>query len=228
LICGGSSECVFSGLVIAQPSGSVPIADAAAAPSPTATPAPTASPTPTIILEEALTTPDSSWRIDQHCFFAVDGLHVKNVASVNNEACLVPLENQGDIDLAVQVRQISGASTDQHGVEIRRSSTQTPSNAYLFEIDANGEWYFFKCNVNAKGSDNCNAIKSNSDPAIHTGLNAQNTLEVRAVGSHFTLLVNGTVVDQEDDASFASGAITLDDSGDAECVFKNLIITTPG
>lgn len=67
---------------------------------------------------------------------------------------------------------------------------------------AQDSWLFKLC---IQGFDNCQILGSDSSSAIHTGMGAGNTIEVRAVGTRFTLLVNGQQVRQGNDSSLASG-----------------------
>jgi hypothetical protein len=181
----------------------------------TATPISTAP--PTIIYQNSLLAPDSRWEPDQNCFFASDGFHVKP-----NLACQSPIRNLRDVDVSVQMKQISGTPTDLNGIEVRRSGN--PASLYEFDIDANGEWSFEVC---IRSFDNCGLLASGSNPAIRTGVGATNTVEIRAVGAQFTLLVNGAEVGQASDPSLAAGDVWLDTGGTAECVFTNFTAIRP-
>jgi serine/threonine protein kinase len=171
----------------------------------------------TLIYQNALTSPASEWEPDQNCFFASDGLHAKP-----NLACQSPVRGLANVDVSVQMRQISGAVTDMNGIEVRRSGN--PASLYEFDIDATGEWLFKLC---IRSFDNCHNLDAGNDSAIQTGLGAVNTVEVRAVGSHFTLLVNGTQVGQTDDSSLESGDVWLDTGGRSECVFTDFMASRP-
>jgi hypothetical protein len=167
--------------------------------------------------QSALTTPDGAWAPDQNCFFASDGFHI-----TPNLACQSPVRGLSDVDVSVQMRQISGAPTDENGIEVRRIGD--PASLYEFDIAATGAWLFKVC---IRSFANCNILASGSDPAILTGLGAVNTIEVSAVGSHFVLLVNGTQVGQADDTTIASGDVWLDSDGTSECVFTNFAAKWP-
>jgi hypothetical protein len=67
-----------------------------------------------------------------------------------------------------------------------------------------------------------------ASPAIHVGLGATNTLEVRVLDSHFDFFVNGTKVGQADDTNYIaiSGNDVLEGSDGIEIVFSNLTIST--
>jgi hypothetical protein len=199
-------------------------ASTASAPTATATTAaPTPTPGPTIIYQDPLTSPSSGWTNDPAygCFFGSDGYHVTGVlvGFAGNE-CIVPtplaLGELYDVDISVQVKQISGPTTQLYGIGTRRD--------HRFDIEGDGKWTFRACFTPP-----CKTVVGlTANPAIHTGLGAANTLEMRAVGVHIDFFVNGTKVGQVYDptASNASG-VTLDgSSGGFEFVFSNLKITT--
>jgi hypothetical protein len=184
----------------------------------------TATPNLTVIYQGALTAPSNGWPNDgQHCFFANDGYHVKGTGV----ACPTTAVSASDLDLSIQVVQLTGPLSDQYGIEIRRDATGSPANYYAFDIDGRGHWAFFKCTTS---SSQCTALVSKTDaadPALHQGLNAANTIEVRAVGAHFALFINGTPVGQANDSAFASGIIAPEIGGADECVFSRLTVTKP-
>jgi len=184
---------------------------------PTVSPTNTARPASTIIYQSTLLTPAAEWEPDQNCFFASDGFHIRP-----NLACQSPVRELSDVDVSVQMRQISGGPTDQNGIEVRRSGD--PASLYEFDIDATGGWLFKKC---IRSFDNCDTLDSGSDPAIHLGIGAVNTLEIRAIGSRFSLLTNGALIGQVSDASLSSGDVWLDTGGHAECVFTYFTASRP-
>ena len=210
-----SLQQLLGGSPTGQPTVTRLTNSAATSSPPTATPISTV--TPTTIYRSSLLAPDPRWEPDQNCFFASDGFHV-----TANLACQSPVRDQSNVDVSVQMKQISGAPTDLNGIEVRRSGS--PASLYEFDIDAKGEWQFEKC---IGSFDNCNVLGNGSNSAIRTGVGATNTVEVRAVGSQFTLLVNGTQVGHADDTSLASGDVWLDTGGSAECVYTYFVATRP-
>jgi hypothetical protein len=182
---------------------------------PTAPTGPSPTPTPTVLYQNALTSSSSGWTNDQNCFFGPDGYHIKG-----NSLCIVPAGNLKDADITVQVKQVSGATTHAYGLGFRRPSA---GSRYEFDIDGGGKWIFYKC---APGT--CaTVINLTPNAAIKGGLNTPNTLDVRAVGSHFDFSVNGTKVGQRDDTSYPSGEVVLVGDTASEVVFSNLLITKP-
>jgi hypothetical protein len=199
-------------LLTALAACSIPSTGSAATPTPAG---PTPTPTPTVIYQNTLTTASSDWQSDQNCFFGSDGYHIKG-----SFLCFAPAGTLGDLDMSVQVKQISGPTTNAYGIALRRPSS---GNRYEFDIDSNSKWLFVKC-VN----DNCTNLSDfTATSAISGGLTAANTLRVRAVGSHFDFFVNGTQVGQTDDTTFTSGDVGLGGTDGSEVVFSNLKIIKP-
>lgn len=195
------------------------------APSPTSTLS-TASPTtagPTVLFQSTLTPPPSGWESDPAvgCFFDSTGFHVKQIGECNLplQNLLEPTDTWENADITVQVKQISGPSTQVYGIGLG-SGPQIDR----FAIDSAGKWTFLVCN----GS-NCTATDGlAASPAIHAGSGASNTLEVRVVTTHFDVFVNGTKVGQADDNNYGniSGQSFLVGNDASEVVFTNLKITT--
>jgi hypothetical protein len=192
---------------------------------PTATPTATLMPTPTHTQtfiysydsRNAYNVRLNEWGTDQNCFFASDGFHVKP-----NLACQTPVRNLGNVNVIAQMRQVSGAPTDENGIEVRRSGN--PASLYEFDIAANGSWLFKLC---IQSFANCRILTSGSSPMILTGIGAVNAVQVSAVGSHFALLVNDRPIGQADDATLAYGDVWLDSDGTSECVFPYLYAVLP-
>lgn len=176
---------------------------------------PTATTGPTVLYQNALTSAADNWTNDQNCFFGAGGYHING-----GFLCVAPAGTLTDVDVSVQVKQISGETTIPYGIGFRRPST---GNRYEFDIDSNSKWVFFKC-----AASNCTTvIDYTADAAIQGGLNTVNTLEVRAVGSQFEFLVNGTKVGQTTDTTYPSGEVGLAGDDGIEVVFSNLKIIKP-
>jgi hypothetical protein len=164
------------------------------------------------VYSSALTGNVTDWYSGGGCAPEGDGYHI--TAGV---ACYSNLDDQNDVTQTVTVKQLSGDTGQPYGVAFRRVSA---GNRYFFDIDSNGEWGFGKA---VNGTDSF-IINATTNAAIHTGLNASNTLEVAAKGSHFTFFVNGTQVGQGDDATYVSGKWGLEGSDNIEVVFTNITI----
>jgi hypothetical protein len=187
-------------------------------PTPTAMPTPTATPVEQLLYQDPLDgTSGRNWPNNTQCSQMSDGYHV-----TANTICLlntrIPVPN--DVNISADVRQIAGP-TDQassYGLAFRRSG---PKNFYTFEIDSGSHWYFYK----AADSQFSLLAGSTPSPAIHTGLNASNTLLVRVFGAHFTFFVNGQQVGSAADTSFTAGAAGLDGNDGIEVVYTNFKLT---
>jgi hypothetical protein len=207
-----------SGSTASSPAGSGTTATPSA-PTPTTAPA-----GPKVLFQNSLALPpDSGWIDDPSfgCFFAGGGYHIKDTAhcgipngSFQDQTSLVQ-----DADVTVQVKQVGGATGVGYGIGLGN-----PVQLDRFDIESDGKWAFLAC----QGSHCTTDVALSASPAIHTGLGASNTLQVRVQVTHFDFYVNGTKVGQADDANYSSisGQIALDGSDGIEVVFNNLKIAT--
>ena len=157
---------------------------------PPATPAPAATELPTPFpagyYTASLINGAADWTMGSHCVEKSDGLHIAN--SLNG--CAAPDAAQAnDGDLSVVVKQISGPLDRSYGLFFREDSLGG-YNLYSFLITSNGYWEMLK-EVNKVYS---NVTNWQPESAIHTGLNVNNTIEVRFKGPQFTFLINGRQV----------------------------------
>lgn len=179
-------------------------------------PATQGSPAPTVIYQDALNTSTSGWPNDNDCTLRADGLRVRN-----SVICYAPTDTLTNIDVKVQVQLASGSTSDPFGIVMRRTSK---GNYYQFVIDRGGETAVAKC---VSSQPDCSTLADfATNSAVHTGLNATNTLEVKAVNSHFEFDVNGQMVDQVDDSTFASGLVGLGVLDSVTAIYSNLTITS--
>jgi hypothetical protein len=181
------------------------------------TPNPTSTSSSTVIYQNALTLPSGAWanNVSDGCFFGSGGYHLAGAAY-----CFAPAGDLGDVDVTVHVKQIGGPTTSAFGIGVR--IRYTPRLAFRYIVEGDGTWAFLKCNGEAA----CTMLVNRSaNSAIHRGLDAVNTLELRAVGSHFDFFVNGTKVGQADDiTNLEGGPVALIGSSGSEVVFSNLAI----
>jgi hypothetical protein len=183
---------------------------------------------PTVLLQSSLTPAPSNWvsGASTGCLFASDGLHIKNAVG-----CALPVEGFEDQTgywqngrITVQVKQIAGPVTGTYGLNLGGRSNAGVFVADRFDIDSTGKWFFRECYLN-----NCaDTVGLTANPAIHAGLGATNTLEVRINGAHFDLFVNGTKVGQADDSAYpnSSGHASLECGDNVEVVSTNLTLAT--
>jgi hypothetical protein len=142
---------------------------------------------------------------------------------------LAPIGNQADVDVKVQVKQISGQTIEPYGLAIRADGppSNSPNLRYAFDIESDGKWVVARCDGLANGDNTilCTDLAHNTaNDAIRGGLNVTNTLEVKARGSHFDFYVNRVSVGGADDSTYISGRVGLECGQNAECVFTNLTV----
>jgi len=205
----------LAAVLLLKPGGGTS-AVATATATPTATLAPTTTPTsgPQVLLQDPLTSNANGWANDSHCFFKSDGYHVND-----SYICFAPVGPLLNTAVSVKTRQISGSIGEFYGLMVRGKSQ---GNYYIFGIDSNGKWVFFKV-VNDKVTD---ILPFAPHVAIHKGLGAANTLEAHALGSHFDFFVNGAQVGQADDATFASGITGVAGASGSEIVFRDFTLSS--
>ncbi|HEX6817024.1 MAG TPA: hypothetical protein VF120_01510 [Ktedonobacterales bacterium] len=186
----------------------------AEASAPVTTP-PGTSASPAVLYQDQLNVDSKGWADDDQCFLRSDGLHVRN-----NYICYVPAGTLTDAEMSVQVTQISGSTLVPYGIALRRA---TKGNYYHFAIDSNSKAVVFKCEA---ATDECTKLLDYTpNSAIRGGLNTSNTLDVKAVGSHFVFSINGAIVAQIDDSTYPSGIAALATGDGIETVYTNLKIT---
>jgi hypothetical protein len=173
---------------------------------------PTPTATPNVVFFDPLTSNVNGWLTDSHCSFASDGYHVKA-----NYLCFAPAGQFGDASISVKVQQINGDIHWFYGLVFRWASS---GNYYLFNIDSNGKWEFDKV-VNDQLT---SIVPYVANAAVRQDLNATNTLNIRAQGSHFTFFVNGTQVGQADDTTFTRGKCGVAGTSHGELVFRDFSI----
>lgn len=177
-------------------------------------PAATATPS-NVLFQDSFMDPSTGWANDSHCSYGSGGYHVKD-----GYICFAPAGGFTDATISATVKQISGSASGQnpYGIAFRISSQTN----YEFDIDSSGEWAVAKC-----GSSNCSPLVDfTSSSAIHTGLNATNTLTVAMKGSKFTFSVNGTQVGSATDSAYTSGKIGVSSSDGIEVVYSSFAITS--
>ena len=175
----------------------------------------TATPAETVVYQNAFTSTAEDWAQDNNCQSKSDGYHI-----ADGFICYAPIGNQSDVNVTVNVQQVSGPTTTGYGIAFRRASA---GNFYEFLIDSNGKWFFDKC-----VDSTCTTIVDfTANAAIKGGLNTSNTLKVAAKGSHFEFFVNGTSVGSQDDTTFTSGIVGIESGDSVDCAFTNLVITRP-
>lgn len=171
--------------------------------------------TPVPIYDNTFLSPMPGWLDTNYCFQKDDGYHI-----VSNAMCFAPLGNQSDVDVRVQVHQLSGPTNYATGIVFRALESGDYYNYYKFGITSSGYWVFFKCTPSK-----CDQlITYRRSSAIQTGIGADNTLEIYVKGTHMDFFVNSIAVGSIDDSSYGFGWIGLSGSYNGECVFTYLSI----
>ncbi len=154
----------------------------------------------------------SGWDNDSRCSARNDGYHI-----VGSYICYAPIADASDADISVQVRQIQGDPFEPYGIAFRVVGA---ASHYEFDIDSHGTWVVYKF---ASGTATP-LVPYTASAAIARGLNATNTLRVRATGSHFECFVNGVDVGHADDTTFTSGTTGLVGDEGIEVVFTSFTL----
>lgn len=199
--------------------GGVLLAIRAQHPTSAATAGPAATPTlyASKVYSNTFSSSADDWTEDpQHCYLANDGYH-----AAGGYYCTVPIVEQDNVDISVKVQQVSGPMDWSYGLLFRQ---QDKDDYYAFMINSSREWVFVRC----VAADCTTPIYFTENDAIRPGLGVNNTIEVRAVGSHFVFFVNGTQVGTYDDTALTFGKLSLIATGASiDCAFTNLVITRP-
>jgi hypothetical protein len=159
---------------------------------------------------DPLTSNKNGWATNAGAFFKSDGYHF-----TQNYLTYAPVDAVGSADVSVKTVQLSGDIHTFYGIVFRRISK---GNYYIFGIDGNGKWGFFKV---VEGTET-DVVSATAHSAIMPGLNVPNTLAVQARGSHFVFSVNGTQVGEADDTTFSSkGRVGVAGADSVEVVFTD-------
>jgi hypothetical protein len=162
---------------------------------------PTATPLPVehVKIDENLTRTQSGWEKDSTCVFKSDGYHViatpfppNLTASENAVACIEEGTTYTNFHLTAHVHVPGGATQAQYFLAFRINDKIRPTNLDDFSIDVRSN----------QKSESWNAVsRSNDEDNLYTGFSTSipintgdNTLEVYANGSDFTIFVNGVAL----------------------------------
>jgi hypothetical protein len=179
---------------------------------------PTATAVEQVVFSDPLTSPDHPWpQTSGYCDFQGGSYH-----TLKDYICFAPLGVYSDVNITVQVKQLTGAVDTLFGLVFRYVNT---TNFYDFRITSNSLWIFDKL-VNGKHTF---ILPQSANPAIQAGIGVVNTLRARIHGTHFQFFVNGTMLGQATDSTLASGVIGLygpSTSQPTDIAWNNFQITT--
>jgi hypothetical protein len=200
------------------------------APKPTATATfPTTASGEQIVYRDPLNAQTVGWEHQDGCTFRPDGLHV-----TDNFTCFVPINTLGsaanDIHVVVTVKQFAGPLDHWNDVAIRASYSTASAGeaylqAYLFGVTGDGYWALHKCTAN---SQICTPLVHKAGKGVvHIGLNAANTLDLVARGTHFDFTINGAHVGSFDDSTYSGGMVAMSGDEGSETVFTDVTVSRP-
>ncbi|HET9109548.1 MAG TPA: protein kinase [Ktedonobacterales bacterium] len=179
---------------------------------------PTPSPTPagTVIYQAPLTSATRSWPNSSHSYFADGGYELRGAW-----IAYTPSPSVGDGLISVRLRQLSGPADQFYGLLFRGAN----DNLYYFYGISGSQQWTFSLVTNGNGKP---IVAPTADSHITAGLNANDTIAVRATGGHFVFYVNGAQVGQADDATISSGRVGLINTvGNLAVVYNDFTVTGP-
>ena len=179
---------------------------------------PTPSPTPggTVIYQAPLTSATRSWPNSSHSYFADGGYELRGAW-----IAYTPSPSVGDGLISVRLRQLSGPADQFYGLLFRGAN----DNLYYFYGISGSQQWTFSLVTNGNGRP---IVAPTADSHITAGLNANDTIAVRATGGHFVFYVNGAQVGQADDATISSGRVGLINTvGNLAVVYNDFTVTGP-
>ena len=160
---------------------------------------------------------------DSHCTFKSDGYHVTE--SVTLHGCRESATSYANATVSVDMVIISGGSG---GLFFRVNVNPLGAYAgYLFEIDSTGR-YRIRSSDNYTLDPNKQILQDwTTSPALKTGYNVKNTLQVIMSGSTLLFYANGVFLTQVTDSTYTSGNVALSafaSGGSTEVVYSNIKI----
>lgn len=108
-------------------------------------------------------------------------------------------EQVANVQVSTKVRLTDAEMDGYFGLMIREYETETTNEFYAFALDASGEWYTFWLYTNDEW------ISLIDWTEIDVDLSEWTQMTVQAVGSHFSLFLNGTLIGEVEDGTIASG-----------------------
>jgi len=137
--------------------------------------------------------------------------------------------DSADFAYEAKVRKTSGSTGGSMGMIYRSSDGAANNNAYIFHINAEGSYTYYKY---VGGVLDWLAGNWISHAAINTGFNVWNTLKVVANGTQFDLYCNGALLTSFTDSSLSSGKPGLkayDTNSNSDVVeFDDVLLTCTG
>jgi hypothetical protein len=219
---GGAQTPSVAGASASRPPAPAPAPAAPAPVAPAAAPAPVASapvgPTLHIVREEDFTSVQQGWR-DGTPFTWLDALGYHLAARVPSRFVAVASPDRemlGDTVVSATFRKVGGPAGGGYGLILRDQTPEQRDGAdqggryYVLEASDRGDVGIWRREVDHW----VDLVPwQRADAAIHPGTRA-NELTAQAIGSHLSLIVNGTTVASVEDPALARGGVGLFAGGD--------------
>ena len=207
---------LFSGRQPANPHSVNPVVHKTATSAAPTTTAATATPVESVKYQDALTSNDRQWPVSSHCRFTSGGYEVSG-----SFICYAPPSALGAVTISVRARQVGGPADQFYGILLRGVSD---THFYFFGVNAQQQWTFSQV-VNGDGNP---IVAPTTNNHINAGLNASNTLTVRAQGSHFVFYINDVQVGEADNQALSSGRMALTTlAGGLDVIFNDFKVSVP-
>jgi len=169
--------------------------------------------------------------VEGSAFYRNGALHLKNnVFAEYATYSYYPPQEFRDFSLEVETKLVDGTDDNWHQVLCRVQETVEPEY-YEFAISADG---YYEIGMLANG-ERIQLVPITRSIHIHTGKDAVNVMRIECVGSNLRLSVNGHLLTEVVDSTFASGYLGLaatawtEQYGKTftEIAFDNLVVTLP-
>jgi hypothetical protein len=184
----------------------------------------TPTPSGTVLFEDDFTDTNTGWNRGGGADYA-DGVYQIDVVDPETKVWANPGQKFGDVIIEVDANTLAGPQDNDFGVQCRM---QDSDNYYFLLISADGFQVIGKV-LKGESSFLSADVMQPSD-AIHQG-NEVNHLRAACVGHDLTLTVNGGLVAQTSDDSFADGDVGLMAGsyveGGVQVLFDNFKVTQP-
>jgi len=218
--------CACPGTIIPSPTSAPPIIPPTSAPP--IIPPPTTTLPSDILFSDDFSNPGSGWEVGEYEAGSVgyrDGYYF--VTSSVKERTMWGVANRTfqDTIIEVDVTQAAGsANNNDYGVICRLQPDRT--DGYFLLISGDG---FYSIQI-ARGEDFQRLVEWTASSAIKQG-NTTNHIRATCNGSHLALEVNGEILAETNDSTFASGDIALQattyEVKPTEIHFDNLVVRRP-
>ena len=195
-------------------------------------PSAAASPTPTTALDQRFLGHPPGWpdHRDLTAWFDGDGYHLfAREPSRFVAISAPPASSLGDVTARAVFRKVGGPAGGGYGIIVRdqggnaRDGLDQSGRFYVAEVGDRGQVGIWR-----RDDDHWTDLVPWTDSATVRTARATNELELRAIGGHLTLVVNGVRAANADDVELGSGAVGIFVGGDLnEVVLDRFVVELP-